>query len=155
MGIMESPSDGPPPVQLPGRWLGGVWVPSLTDPVTRERFIDAWIAGTVAGPGTPDYEANWWAIEAVLVLPHDDPEATWQFLLAVLQRKPLDPLAAANLAAGPLEDLLAQHGLAYIDRVEARARSDSDFNDLLGGVWKNAMPDQLWLRVQQARQSGR
>jgi hypothetical protein len=150
---MESYADGEPPVPLPGHWLRGVWVPSLTDPVTRDQFIDAWLAGTVAGPGTSDYETSWWAIEAVLALPQDDPEATWQFVLAVLQRNPLDRLALANLAAGPLEDLLVHHGPDYIERVEARAQSDVDFNELLGGIWKNAMTDEVWMRVQQARQS--
>jgi len=56
-----------------------------------------------------------------------------------------------NLSAGPLEDLLAMHGPAIIDRVEAEAARDPTFAKLLGGVWQNRMTDEVWARVQAAR----
>ena len=52
------------------------------------------------------------------------------------------------LSAGPLEDLLAYHGHLIIDRVEAEARRKPLFAKLLGGVWQNIMPDDIWTRVQ-------
>jgi hypothetical protein len=52
-----------------------------------------------------------------------------------------------NLAAGPLEDLLVDHGPEFIDRVEILARQDRQFRRLLGAVWQNAMSDDLWNRV--------
>ena len=57
----------------------------------------------------------------------------------------------AVLAAGPLEDLLAKRGEDFIDRVEELARKDPKFNDLLGGVWRNTMTDEVWQRVQAIR----
>jgi hypothetical protein len=51
------------------------------------------------------------------------------------------------LSAGPLEDLLAKHGPAYIDRIKSMARSNSEFARLLGGVWQNRMPQDIWERV--------
>ena len=60
----------------------------------------------------------------------------------------------AVLAAGALEDLLVDFGESYIERVEELARKNLRFNHLLGGVWKNAMTDELWLCVQKARLSG-
>jgi hypothetical protein len=36
------------------------------------------------------------------------------------------------LAAGPVEDLLREHGPAVIDRVEAEARRNPAFNNVLG-----------------------
>jgi len=52
------------------------------------------------------------------------------------------------LAAGPLEQVLSNHGGEIIDRVETLARQDPSFSSLLGGVWQNAMSDSVWERVQ-------
>jgi hypothetical protein len=52
------------------------------------------------------------------------------------------------LSAGPIEDLLAQHGDAFIDRVEIEARRDPSFAKVLGGVWQNSMSDEVWKRLQ-------
>jgi len=54
-------------------------------------------------------------------------------------------------AAGPVEDLLAHHGPEVIDRIEEKARKDSSFSHVLGGVWQNSMLDSIWDRVKQAR----
>ena len=53
----------------------------------------------------------------------------------------------ANIAAGPLEDLLVYHGEKFIDRVEEAAQSDPVFKKMLGAVWQNAIPDDVWNRV--------
>jgi hypothetical protein len=52
------------------------------------------------------------------------------------------------LAAGPLEDLFGWHGAQFIGRVEQEARNDPSFAQLLGGVWKSTIPENIWLRVQ-------
>ena len=54
------------------------------------------------------------------------------------------------LAAGPLEQVLANHGDAIIERVELLARRDPQFSSLLGGVWQNNMSDEVWMRVKNA-----
>ena len=55
------------------------------------------------------------------------------------------------LAGGPLETLLAWHGQAFIDRVEYEARNNDAFRQLLGGVWRQDMPDDIWDRITQVR----
>ncbi len=55
------------------------------------------------------------------------------------------------LAAGDVENLLALHGPAMIDRIEEQARTSPRFARLLGGVWKNRMTDEVWARVCAAR----
>jgi hypothetical protein len=83
-------------------------------------------------------------------LPRNRPELCWKVLLEVLGR--IDAETSSKLfqvlAAGPLENLLAAHGDAFIDRVEAEAASNSRFALLLGGVWQNEMSSELWSRVQ-------
>ena len=86
-------------------------------------------------------------------LARDDPEACWHTILAILERIEADPSNKAFqvLAAGPLEDLLAEHGPAVIASVELQARRDPKLNLLLGGVWQNAISNDVWSRVQAIR----
>ena len=82
----------------------------------------------------------------------DEPEVAWPAMLQILERE-LTEDQTAVLAAGPLEDLLAVHGSQFIDRVEREAERSSRLNHLLGGVWQNQMPQEIWERVQKARRA--
>ena len=77
----------------------------------------------------------------------------FQFVLEVLSRISHDPdnHLMQVLAAGPLENLLSDHGPTVIDRIESLAKADASFNLLLGGVWKQGMADDVWDRVQACR----
>ncbi|HEY0505043.1 MAG TPA: hypothetical protein VGD42_16290 [Lysobacter sp.] len=93
----------------------------------------------------------WWAVErSMFVIRQDAADEMWQFILAVLARRPSERVLRM-LAAGPLEDLLAYAGKFYIDRVELEARRNPAFRHLLGGVWQNRTPDELWRRVEAVR----
>jgi hypothetical protein len=83
-------------------------------------------------------------------LQYNEPETLWLLVLEIHHR---DQSIAVQqvLSAGPIEDLLAQHGEAFIDRVEAEARIDPRFAKLLGGVWQNSISDAVWNRVQAIR----
>jgi len=117
---------------------------------TRQETVDAWIRMTQAGSGSQVYEDNFWAFEVLDDLLSEDPEEGWPTILQILQ-KDQSPSIMENLSAGPLEDLLARHGPAFIDRVEAEAAHNPAFAKLLGGVWQNRMTDDVWARVQAAR----
>ncbi|MGE5523879.1 MAG: DUF6869 domain-containing protein [Rhodospirillaceae bacterium] len=86
-------------------------------------------------------------------LARDQPETAWEVILAILSRLGSDAsdTLVQVLAAGPLEDLLAEHGESFIDRVERKSRVDARFRFLLGGVWQNAMARDVWQRVQRCR----
>lgn len=74
-------------------------------------------------------------------------------LLPKLENAPDDTAAKSILgstAAGPLEDLLAYHGIDFIEKIETKARQDRRMFWTLGCVWQNAMPDEIWERVQRA-----
>lgn len=79
-------------------------------------------------------------------LVEDDPEQAWETILQILHKTDSSGVLA-QLAAGPLEDLLSYHGEQFIDRVETLARIDSRFAFLLGGVWQFNMTDAIWDRV--------
>jgi hypothetical protein len=76
-----------------------------------------------------------------------DPKGAWRFILGVLAADRSDRVME-NLAAGPLEDLLARHPYVIIRMVEAEAKTNSHFARLLGGVWQNKLPEDVWQRVQ-------
>ena len=80
----------------------------------------------------------------------EQPELVWQAILEVLQRDLTDE-QKSDLAVGPLEELLYFHGPDFIDRVEQTAKTNPQFNHLLGGVWRSEMPLEIWERVQKAR----
>ncbi|KAB2308260.1 hypothetical protein F8A87_11055 [Betaproteobacteria bacterium SCN2] len=116
-----------------------------------QSLIDAWIAGTDAGPNSLEYEKNWWAIKKVMDWTfQNNHDLLWQFILRTYQRELTDRTLDV-LAAGPLEDLISKYGSIYIDRIEILAKKDECFNYLLGGVWQNTASDDIWVRVLQLR----
>ncbi|MGC9419367.1 MAG: DUF6869 domain-containing protein [Rhodovulum sp.] len=61
----------------------------------------------------------------------------------------------AFLAAGPLEDLIAENGAAVIDRIEAEAVENPRMRFALSGVWPpDGGPALFWARVRAARGTG-
>ena len=106
-----------------------------------DGWIRYWRAAETLGDVT-DLGAK----EAVADLVHEDPDRALSVILKVVER--IEPLPTTTLfqvlAAGPLEDLLAHHGPAIIDRVEAHARRDERFDLLLGGVWRNGIASDVW-----------
>jgi hypothetical protein len=77
-------------------------------------------------------------------------EAVWRFILKVIARRPPE-LVLGYLAAGLLEDLIAERGAAFIDRIEVEARRNPLFRETLLRVWQNSTPPDLWARVERAR----
>lgn len=97
----------------------------LTSGTRRERIA--------AEDPTQDQErASDWFLTA-LRTPQGAEEA-WPVILALLERAP-DDLAIAFVAAGPLEDLIRDHGPRFLDRLEAQARTSARFRGALSGVW--------------------
>src|SRR5258706_9999287 len=86
-------------------------------------------------------------------LSREQPELCWEVILEIMRSIKPDPATTTFqvLAAGPLEDLLTQHGEWFIDRIESEAKRNPRFKLLLGGVWKNVMPDAVWARLQRCR----
>lgn len=93
---------------------------------------------------------NHWSVDYVIELHTDGKlDELWSFILYTYKQG-ISNKVIEVLAAGPLEDLLASGGEKYIDEIEDLARKDPKFRNLLGGVWKNAMTDDVWQRVQNA-----
>jgi hypothetical protein len=124
----------------------------VMDPQERDRLLSAWVAFWRAPEGSPDHDAVAWAFEAFYDVSNDSPQLCLDLAEEVLNYEIDDELLSV-LAAGPVEEVLAVHGEAIIGAVEAKAASNPKFRHLLGGVWKNAMSDEVWARVCSARET--
>ena len=115
-------------------------------------WVDAYIqAERDPKPLSASDHPLWWAVERSMAHPTSvTTDEMWAFILAVLAKEP--PVEVVQiLAAGPLEDLLASSGPQVIERVEIEARRSPHFRHLLGGVWRNQCPPEVWARVERAR----
>ena len=103
-------------------------------------------------PTAEELEVEWFeGGELMLGSVEDVPEEVWSAILKILRHKLTDEQEPL-LAAGALEDLLVHHGPLFIERVEREATQNPSFNHLLGGVWHSSIQDDVWKRIQKARQ---
>jgi len=128
----------------PNGLLGKETMTKIT--ASRRQISEDWVSLHCMPNDSDAQESLFWAFETLDELMRSDPEEAWMIIDTVRQLNGTD-IILANLAAGPLEDLLVNHGKTFIDRVEALARDDEQFRKVLSAVWKNDMPDALWARV--------
>jgi hypothetical protein len=122
---------------------------TIVDESERVRLVAGYMAYCRATDGSPEQEAYFWAMDACYDIARDSPILCLQLCEDMLSCD-IDDDTRAVLAAGPLEDTLAEHGPAIIDDVERRAGRNPKFRHLLGGVWKCG-PDATWERICEAR----
>ena len=95
---------------------------------------------------------TFWACEKLYDIVRQQPDLAWELILELLMTDQSNVIYE-NLAAGALEDLLVNHGEKFIDKVEEQARQNPNFNELLGGVWRNAISENIWSRVEKVRKN--
>jgi hypothetical protein len=97
-----------------------------------------------------DAEADrhgFWACEAVNALVLEQPEKAWSMILRLVELSP-DDRVLADVAAGPLEDLLGVQSYAFIDRVENQTRINAKFRRCVSDVWGwSSIPDDAQIRM--------
>lgn len=86
------------------------------------------------------------AFERLQELVRGEPEFAWPVIREICQIDASDAILA-NLAAGPVEDLLVHHGGEFIQRIELLAENDPVFRKMLGAVWKSNIADDVWGRL--------
>ena len=107
----------------------------------------AWIRIYHAKENSKERDENFWAFNALSKFCDTDPEKCFE-VIEIIRGLDHSNDVLANLAAGPLEDLLAKHGEQFIDRFEKFAKSDVQLRRLLGAVWQNDISDSIWKRLQ-------
>jgi Family of unknown function (DUF6869) len=124
-----------------------------------DKLVDTLIEYYSYEPKSKEAEDRFWAFENALNFKFDNnPEGLWRLILEVLKKvpSPLDKGELARplgrLAAGPLDDLFTDYGPLFIDRIEKEAAVNPKFKNLLGGVWKGDIDDEIWRRKEKAQQ---
>jgi hypothetical protein len=112
-------------------------------PADWDAFAQAWLAELRGASPAPDRDFG----QSVVMMNFTAvPEQQWQFILAAVAHAASEE-EFGHIAAGPLEHLLGKHGEEYVGGVERRVASDPKFAELLAGVWKHGMTDEVWARV--------
>ena len=118
-----------------------------------EEDLDKWINAYISvydGDDPIDEEHPcYWAVEKFADLEADSPQLCWQAIIGIVEGVPQHRVLA-NLASGPMEELVELHGLEYIDKIESQARSSSDFRVLLRELWETTN-SAIWTRILHAR----
>jgi hypothetical protein len=99
-----------------------------------DRLAKTWIFAQKLGAGNLGYERHSWAIDQVIDLAFHEPQKLWRMILRILEIDSSETIVSA-VGAGPLEDLMVQHGEALIDKVEARASMSPPFKSAMQSVW--------------------
>jgi hypothetical protein len=118
-----------------------------------EGWIKLYDAVKIYGDKAREDDALFWAFMKLDKLCTENPAQALKVITTILAST-RDDLMLANLAAGPLETVLAHRGRDVIDEVERLAKSDPRVRELLKGVWQNLMDDETWGRVQKAAHGG-
>ncbi len=100
----------------------------------KEKLITAWIKATKAGAKMPTHTDNDWAIDIFIDLPDQNPELLWSLIQDIINIEN-DENLLANLAAGPIEDLMCVYGEEIIERVKKEAKENIKFKQCIQGVW--------------------
>jgi hypothetical protein len=111
-------------------------------PIDAATLASAWLDHDRSGRGS-----RFWAWERASDVIRRQPSTGW-LLVRCLIAGAADEGQLMSVAAGPFEDFLAQHSTALMDQVEEAARSDPRVMLALAGVWKNAIDDEDWRRIQ-------
>lgn len=111
-----------------------------------QKIAETWITLYHLPEDSIERQKNFWAFSKMEDLCNNDPENCWKVIQLIRELDGSDTVLA-NLAAGPLEDLLVSYGETFIDRIEVLAKDDTQFKKLLGAVWKRDIPDVIWKRV--------
>ena len=115
-----------------------------------ENWASAYIEAQENAEAVDEHHPLWWAVMRFFELEQNDPESCWAAILKILSKDPPDKVLSV-LAAGPLEDLISEHGPLFIERIEEGSRKDPAFRHLLGGVWKSTSSPEIWSRIETIR----
>ena len=113
------------------------------DPSIIARY---WLINWDSATSATERELSSWASGAVYSAMQTDADYALKIVEAIHEQDNTQSQIEV-FAAGPVEDLLVNHGEEVIQRVVALASKDPMFAHVLGGVWKRKMADSVWKLV--------
>lgn len=122
------------PVKVAADWVA--YARLGPDSASEQVFADGWVLVDLAMDGSP---LAWDAIVNVI---RGFPEEDFYSIEQTDAQK-----VGGLTSAGPLEDLISEHGSVFIDVIEKEAGKDRRLAWALGGVWQSNTPGIIWDRV--------
>jgi hypothetical protein len=115
-------------------------------PIDRDRILREYLEYAAAPIGQEDWG---WASAKLNRIISSVPDLAWDLITTLIEAAPSED-ALAFFAAGPLEDLLSDHGPRVIDKLEARVGANAKFLRAVQHLRRLQMTDDVWARVQRA-----
>ena len=112
----------------------------------RAKLIESWLRW-VHGDGS-----KLWAFVEFVKLADTEPNTALDLILEIAALYPEEKVIG-QLMAGPLQDLLSKNGRTMIDRVETVSTKHTVLRQMLNGVYRIDIPQDVWERI--VRISGR
>ena len=116
-----------------------------------ETIAQSWIKLQYAQEDSSEYGVHFWAYTNLDRMIDEQPEQAVR-LINLIRAIDGSDVVLANLAAGPMEDLLVRHGEKIITQIIEIAQKDMQFRKLLGAVWQNEISDAVWREIQSVAQ---
>jgi hypothetical protein len=115
-------------------------------PIDIHRVAQDWVTYHLLRRREQENSRYFCAFEKLYDMVRGEPEEAWMIMEQIRRLDSSDSILA-NLAAGPMEDLLVHHGNQFIERIETLARKDAIFRKMLGAVWRNKISEDIWKRL--------
>jgi hypothetical protein len=112
-----------------------------------KEVAKSWIRMHNAEINSDEYEEEFWSFEKLDGLCRKSPNEAWALIVEIYENHAGEKIES-NLAAGPLEDLLVNHGRQILKLIDGYCENSSGFVGVLKMVWQNSMPDDVWGELQ-------
>ena len=109
----------------------------------KTRLAKSWIFAHKLGVDKIGYEQHSWAVDEVIEMAIDKPNDLWDLILEILKIDDSNEIVAA-VGAGPLEDLMVNHGPDFIEKIEEQAESSSAFKNAMKSTWLDSEDTTLY-----------
>ncbi len=105
--------------------------------MNTDKLVNSWIEYQQSNKA--DLE---WSNDDFIDLANEYPETAWECILKIIDIEPSGDILA-KLAEGPFEDLLAEHGVDFLDRIESLAKDNIVLARLIKLVWVDGIPNKI------------
>lgn len=117
------------------------------DEIQLQELATAWMRMHRAQANSEAYATEFWSFELLSDLCRNNPDHAWKAIREIYCSRP-EEIVLANLAAGPLEDLLVYHGDAVLPWIARYCADEQGFVTVLEMVWRNDMTESAWNGLQ-------
>lgn len=117
--------------------------------MNKSETIYNWIKLQHTSEEDSEYEVLFDAYSELDMLCSIEPNEALELIVGIIHADSSD-FIMANVAAGPLEDLLVRNGEKIIDNLCLLANDDESVKKSLSFVWKNKISSDVWHKLQSA-----